>query len=363
MSGAPLRVVVAGTSFGRIYLDAVRSAPERFELAGVLARGSAYSGECAERHGVPLFTSVAQVPDDVDIGCVVVRSGATGGPGSEIAQALLSRGVHVLQEHPVHAAEITECVRAARAGGAAYAVNTLYPDIQPVRRFLAAAGAVRRRQDIRFIDAACNSQVAYPLLDVIGRAVGTLRPWSFAEPRTVAGQPFLSLNAVVGGVPVTLRVQNQVHPEDPDNHSFLMHRLALGCDGGVLSLADTHGPVLWNARMHAPRDPAGRLVMRGAGTGRLAEPSSTVLGPAATGTFHDVFGELWPDAVRRSLFSLCADIDRPERRARSAQWALGVSRSWADLTTRLGMPELIRPTEPEPLPATELTAAVEGLEP
>jgi thiazolinyl imide reductase len=361
MSGAPLRVVVAGTSFGRVYLDAVRSAPEHFELAGVLARGSAYSRECAERHGVPLYTSTAQVPEDVDVACVVVRSGATGGPGSDLAQALLRRGVHVLQEHPVHASEIAECVRAARAGGAAYAVNTLYPDLAPVRRFLAAAEAVRRRQKVRFVDAVCNSQVAYPLLDVIGRAVGSLRPWSFTEP--VAGQPFSSLHAVVGGVPVTLRVQNQVHPEDPDNHSFLMHRVALGCEGGVLTLADTHGPVLWNARMHAPRDATGRLVMGGEGTDRLKEPSTTVLGPAATSTFHDVFAGLWPDAVRRSLLRLREDIDRPERRARSGQWALGVSRAWADLTARLGMPELVRPAEPEPLPTAELTAAVEGLEP
>ncbi|MBB0244929.1 thiazolinyl imide reductase [Streptomyces alkaliphilus] len=363
MSGAPLRVVVAGTSFGRVYLDAVLSAPEHFRLAGVLVRGGDYSRALAERHGVPLFTSVAEVPEEVDIACVVVRSGATGGPGSRIARALLARGIHVLQEHPVHTAEITECVRAAREGGSAYAVNTLHPDLVPVRRFLAAAEVVRRRQGIRFVDAVCNSQVAYPLLDVIGRAVGALRPWSFDEPVRTAGQPFTSLNAVVGGVPVTLRVQNQVHPEDPDNHSYLMHRVALGCEGGVLTLADTHGPVLWNARMHAPRDATGRLVMSGERVDRLKEPSTTVLGPAGTSTFHDVFTGLWPDAVRRSLLRLCEDIARPERRAGSGQWALGVSRAWADLTARLGMPELIRPGEPESLPTAELTAAVEGLEP
>ncbi|MFI9324526.1 Gfo/Idh/MocA family oxidoreductase [Kitasatospora aureofaciens] len=363
MTHAPLRVVVAGTAFGRIYLDAVRSAPREFALAGVLARGGDYSAKLAARHGVPLFTSAEAVPEDVDIACVVVRSGATGGPGSELAQALLRRGIHVLQEHPVHATEAAECLRAARQGGAAYAVNTLYPNIAPVRRFLAAAEYLRSRQPIRFLDAACNSQVAYPLLDVLGRAAGGLRPWSFGEPAApaeapgTAPQPFVNLNAAIGGVPVTLRVQNQVHPGDPDNHSLLLHRISLGCDAGVLTLADTHGPVLWNPRLHSPRDETGRLVMGGPGTERLAAPSTSVLGEADTRSYHEVFARTWPDAVLVALRGLVRDVAEPGRRAHSGQWALAVTRAWSDLTARIGMPELIRPDEPEPVDHEELAAA------
>ncbi|WP_437904647.1 Gfo/Idh/MocA family oxidoreductase [Sorangium sp. So ce327] len=362
--GKKKRVVVAGTAFGRIYLDAVASAQESFTLAGVLGRGSEFSRKCAERYGAPLYTRVEDIPGDIDIVCVVVRSGATGGPGSDLARTLLERGIHVLQEHPVHAAEITACLKAAKRGGAAYAVNTLYPNVRPIRQFLAAAEYIRKRQRIQFIDAACNSQVAYPLLDVIGRAAGDLRPWSFSEcaprggrPSPVADQPFQSLSATLGGVPVTLRVQNQVHPEDPDNHSLLMHRISLGCDAGVLTLADTHGPVLWNPRMHSPRDPTGRLIMSGPGTDRLAVESTLILGDQHTRSYHDVFARTWPDAVVVALHDLCCDIADPPRRIRSGQWALGVSLAWRDLTERIGMPELIRPETPEPLPVDELRAA------
>ena len=79
--GAAVRVVVAGTSFGRVYLDAVGS-----DLVGILARGSDYSKQCAASRGVPLYTSVDEVPD-VDVACVVLKSGALGGPGTEIANA------------------------------------------------------------------------------------------------------------------------------------------------------------------------------------------------------------------------------------------------------------------------------------
>ncbi|MCG8423574.1 MAG: Gfo/Idh/MocA family oxidoreductase [Proteobacteria bacterium] len=368
--GAKKRVVVAGTAFGRIYLEGVASAPETFVLAGILARGSAYSRDCATRYGVPLYTAVEQVPDNTDIACVVVRSGATGGPGADIARALLERGIHVLQEHPVHASEITACLVAARRGGAAYAINTLYPNLRPIRQFLAVAEYLRTRQRLQFIDAACNSQVAYPLLDILGRAVGNLRPWFFfdcAPPagtsRSAASQPYHSLYAVIGDVPLTLRVQNQVHPEDPDNHSFLMHRISIGCDAGVLSLADTHGPVLWNARMHSPRDPTGRLLLSGPGTERLAVPSTAILGDPQTRSYHDVFARTWPEAIAVALRDLCADIDDPARRVKSGQWGLNVSLAWRDLTARIGLPELIRPETPQPLPLAELQAAARSIRP
>jgi thiazolinyl imide reductase len=354
------KVVVAGTAFGRIYLDAVRSDPESFELAGILASGSAYSAECARRYGVPLYTTPDEVPD-VDIVCVVVRSGALGGDGSELAQTFLRRGIPVLQEHPVHAEEIADCLRAARAGGTAYSVNTLYPRLRPVRRFLAAARALRERQKIAFIDAACNSQVAYPLLDVLGRITGGLRPWAFGAVQPfpfaefAAPQPFQALHAVVGGIPVTLRVQNQVDPDDPDNHSFLLHRISLGAEGGVLTLADTHGPVLWNPRLHAGRDETGRLVMAGPGTERLGVTTTVPLGDEEPGTYHDVFADLWPDAVAESLRELCRDVDEPSRRAAAGQWALGVSTAWRDLTAAVGLPELIAPGVPAELPLTALS--------
>ena len=61
-----MKVVVAGTSFGRIYLDAVRSDPD-LALAGILGRGSRTTRALAEQHGVPMLTSVADVGDDVDM--------------------------------------------------------------------------------------------------------------------------------------------------------------------------------------------------------------------------------------------------------------------------------------------------------
>ncbi|MEV3963356.1 Gfo/Idh/MocA family oxidoreductase [Nocardia sp. NPDC050193] len=363
MNAAKPKVVVCGTSFGRVYLRAVHTDPE-VELAGVVSRGSAVSAEYAKSYGVPHYIGVDELPDDIDIACVAVRAGAAGGDGAKLAQQLLSRGIHVLQEHLLHPDELTDCLRAARENGVRYRLNAFYPHLRPVRVFLTAAEILRERQRPLHVDAVAGSQVVYPLLDLVGRAVGRLRPWTIGEPAPIPPEaaalaappmPYSHLTAVIGGVPVSLRVQNQIHPADPDNHALLLHRLAIAFEGGVLSLADTHGPVLWSPRLHAGRDATGRLVMGGPGTERLAVPSTEVLVPAAP-SFRAVFDELWPDGVRTALAELRADIAEPGRTASAGQWAMTVTALWQRLTTVLGQPELIRPGTPEPVPLPELLA-------
>ncbi|RZS45022.1 thiazolinyl imide reductase [Herbihabitans rhizosphaerae] len=346
------RVVVCGTGFGRIYLKGVRRSG--MELAGVLATGSARSVEVARRYDVPLYTSVADLPSDVDIACVVVRSGLLGGQGTALAEELLARGVHVLQEQPVHADEVAGCLRAARRAGVLYRVNAFHPHLPVVQRFLAAARTLASLREVSFVDAACAVSVSYPLVDLLGRALGGLRPWSFTAS---AGSPFSVVTGTIGGVPLTARVQNQLHPDDPDNHAHLLHRMAIGTDGGVLTLADTHGPVLWTPRLHVPRVD-GDLVLDGDAIGADGDLASTTVLAPAPATFAELLDREWPDAVAHALTELTAQIGRPGAESRRVeQYQLSVCTAWADLTRELGPPEVVRPAPPKPLPANELEIA------
>ncbi|TDC07912.1 thiazolinyl imide reductase [Nonomuraea longispora] len=369
------RVIVCGTGFGRIHLRAVRSSPD-VELAGVLARGSDQSRRIASEHGVTCFTDVDDLPGDVDIACVVVTGGTGGGDGTVLALRLLARGIHVMQELPLHRDELESCLRAAREHGVHYRVNAFHPHLAPVRRFLDAAEVARRRQRPLFVDTACAIQVLPSLLDIVGRAVGGLRPWRFADPDTVPPElaalagtpaPYSTVHGVIGEVPVTLRVQNQINPSDLDNHALLLHRVSVGFEGGVLSLADTHGPVLWSPRLHGERDATGRLVLSGPETGRLGVSSTQRLdGAKAPGaqdpTFLEIFDRVWPDAVVHALREFQQDIagsaGAPQP-AKWSQWALSLTAQWQDLSARLGPPEPIHPPEPQPLPLPELLAELQ----
>lgn len=354
----PLRTVVCGTVFGHFYLEALRPPPPGFTLAGVLAGGGARSRARAAALAVPYHTRVDDLPADVDAACVVVRSAAAGGPGGELAGALLERGVHVLQEQPAHPGEVAACLRLARARGVRYNVNSFYAHLEPVRRFLAAARALRGLGPFRHVDGVCSAQVLFPLLDILGRALGGFGPWALADPvpvedvRAATGVPvpFRLVHGVLAGVPLTLRVQNEIDPADPDNHGQLLHRVTLGCDAGTLTLADTHGPVLWSPRLHVERDRDGLPVLtgpRGAGTDPLEQPTTTVLDGPPPRPFERTYAELWPDAVRHALGALRAAVNGDGGQGPyQGQYVLTLSRVWQETTGRLGRPELISGTRP-----------------
>ena len=98
------RVLIVGAKFGEMYLNAFMQPPEGLELVGLLAQGSARSRELAHAFGIPLYTSPEQITRMPDIACIVVRSTVAGGTGTQLARHFLTRGVHVIQEHPLHPA-------------------------------------------------------------------------------------------------------------------------------------------------------------------------------------------------------------------------------------------------------------------
>ncbi|WBB53406.1 Gfo/Idh/MocA family oxidoreductase [Verrucosispora sp. WMMD573] len=362
MSGppaGPMRVVVCGTRFGQVYLSAIARAPERFELAGILARGSARSVALAKEYGVPLYASVAQLPDDIDVACVVVSTAVGGGPGVELAKALLDRGIHVLQEHPVHPAELADCLRAARRAGAQYVVNTFYPHVEPVRRFISAARALVRLRKPVFIDAVCAVQVCFDLLDILAEVFDGLRPWSLAAVGNRTGRPLTSVDGQIAGVPLTLRVENRMQAGD-DSTSLLLHRITVGTDAGNLMLANTHGPVLWNPVLRSPADPAGVFLTGVADADTrwsdVLGPTADHVGPAQTPTWSGVVRELWGDGVLTALDDVRARVDAGVDPLRGGQRHLAVATAWKELTETLGYPEVATPEPGDPLVVSDLRA-------
>ncbi|MDG4800824.1 Gfo/Idh/MocA family oxidoreductase [Micromonospora sp. WMMD980] len=377
------RVLVAGTKFGQVYLQAFRQRDFPFELAGILAGGSARSVACARHYGVPLFTDVSQVPEDVTLACVVIRGGLLGGPGGEVARALMERGLHVVQEHPLHHDELVECLRTAGRAGVVYHLNSFYVHTAPVRRFVAAARALLARRPARYVDAACGFQVAYALLDILGQALGGVRPWGLAAPAELPEQvrrlspvdvPFRSVDGVLAGVPLTLRVQNQMDPADPDNYAHLLHRVTIGTEAGNLTLLGTHGPTVWSPRPDFPQQVQDRGIGRPhfAGSGgdepdHLDVPSAQPLDEPTAPSYRDVFERVWPAGVGHALGELHRAAQAGEKPVRHGQYHLTLCRLWQDVTARLGPPELLHSTPPRmllPADVAELAdAAARAVEP
>ncbi|MEV0281099.1 bifunctional Gfo/Idh/MocA family oxidoreductase/class I SAM-dependent methyltransferase [Streptomyces sp. NPDC050610] len=364
-TGRALRTVVCGTTFGQFYLAALAGLTDEFEIAGVLAAGSDRSLACARRHGVPLYRDVAELPDDIDLACVVLRSGVLGGSGTELAQRLLERGIHVVQEQPVHHDDLAACLRLARRHAVHYRFGNLYVRLPEVRRFTGAARRLAAHGPLAHIDAVCASQVVFPLLHILGEALGSPRPWRIRALDGGAGQtssdgPFAVLTGSVGGTPLTLRVHNEVDPDDPDSHLHLLHRITLSAEGGSLTLTDPHGPVLFSPRLHVPKAVRDRFDFEAEGTGHLAEPSTTVLGPARPRDYRTLLRDQWTAAIGEDLGDLSATIRGTGGNARrNDQYHLSLARMWQDVTKELGYPVLRPGRTHRPLTAARLTAPAE----
>ncbi|HTF62350.1 MAG TPA: Gfo/Idh/MocA family oxidoreductase, partial [Edaphobacter sp.] len=120
------RVLVVGAKFGEVYLNSFFNEQPGFELCGLMAKGSPRAYQLAKAFGIPLYTSLGQLPDAFDVACVVVRSTVVGGSGTYLAESLLRRGMHVVQEHPVHPTDIETLQTFASSLGLVYWVNSLY---------------------------------------------------------------------------------------------------------------------------------------------------------------------------------------------------------------------------------------------
>lgn len=345
MTGWRPRTVVCGTGFGRIYLAALRRPGMPFELTGIVARGSARSQACAAHYGVPLYTDLGQLPPTVDMAAVAVSAGINGGPGAVLAQQLMSRGVHVLQEHPLHHDELAACLRQARRNRVVYQVNSHYPYLDSVRGFVGAARRLLRDEPALFLDALSSFQVLYTLFDILSGTLGGVRPWSFPPPPPAAG-PLRTLDGVLAGVPLTLRVQNELDPVERDNGGHIAHRITLGVDSGNLLLASTNGPVLWSPRLHMPADYPDVVNVADSTADQLDLPSVSVVGPPDVPTHRATIGEEWPKATARALLGLREAVLDGADPLPAGQRHLALCRLTADATAALGPPTLRRSAAP-----------------
>ncbi|HHU3588439.1 TPA: yersiniabactin biosynthesis oxidoreductase YbtU, partial [Escherichia coli] len=239
------RVLIVGAKFGEMYLNAFMQPPEGLELVGLLAQGSARSRELAHAFGIPLYTSPEQITRMPDIACIVVRSTVAGGTGTQLARHFLTRGVHVIQEHPLHPDDISSLQTLAQEQGCCYWVNTFYPHTRAGRTWLRDAQQLRRclAKTPQVVHATTSRQLLYSTLDLLLLALGVD---AAAVEYDVVGSfsDFHCLRLFWPEGEACLLLQRYLDPDDPDMHSLIMHRLLLGWPEGHLSLEASYGPVI-----------------------------------------------------------------------------------------------------------------------
>ncbi len=332
------RVVVVGAKFGEVYLNAFLQSRPGLQLAGLLARGSRRAQQLAHDFGIPLYTHLEQLPEDIDIACVVVRSTVAQGEGSQLAAELLNRGIHVVQEHPLHPDDVERLQTLAEQRGLRYWVNSFYPHVPAGRCWIERATHVMQLLGGEMPCAAhltTSRQLLYSTLDLLLQACGIpdggqvqVHPLEGADAHFV----LVSLG-LPGGCRAVLRLQAFLDPSDPDMHSLVMHQASLMWPAGYLTLEASYGPVLWTGHFHdAQHDSQERTMYRYAPAEAVyARPTCTVLHDAP-GAWRDAFEVDAATGVASVLQALCQVLDG-ERvpTGFDPAYQLALARLWLDV--------------------------------
>ena len=133
----------------------------------------------------------------------------------------MNKGVHVIQEQPVHSDDIVQSLKTMRNQDCLYMINTFYPYIETVKNLFNLLKK-SRKCSLKYIEASCSIQVLYPLLDILNQSLEGLSPASLHDKKYRLAS---LLFGEIKNVPFDIKIQNQLDTSNPDNYFHIFHKI------------------------------------------------------------------------------------------------------------------------------------------
>ncbi len=244
---SPLRVLVCGTNYGRLYLESIAlGGASSYRLVGIFARGSPRSQQMALAFGVPLYCRVEDLPAGIDLACA-----AMGASGCAVIHSLLARGIHVLCEHPQKPDFLRSAFDAAASRNLCFHVNGHFADLAAARAFISYCHKKCSVGLPSFVHVTATDRSLYATLDILRRALPSFAGFRLQATSRLA--QFILVQGLIADVPATFQIQRgTARGALPDGSpSYLVdHRIEAGFASGILTLLSMNGPVVWNANLN-----------------------------------------------------------------------------------------------------------------
>ena len=240
-----MRVLVCGSNYGRTYITALRREPRKYQLVGILARGSERSQQVAALNGVPLYGSTDELPDNIDLACAAMSSAAW-----PVVLQLIRRGIHVLCEHPYPAGLLKRALALARKHNVQFQVNGHFANLPAPQAFIRDCQRTSKLASPKFVEVMATERSLYGALDILMSAMGSLQPLRVHVLSRHA--QFVLLEGTMGKLPARVSVQvsgtkGRGRLADGSPNYLLDQRLTVMFPTGALTLLSIAGPVLWNS--------------------------------------------------------------------------------------------------------------------
>ena len=325
-----INAIVCGTTFGKYYLKALKRANKDFNVVGILGKGSKRSKRVALSYKVPLYSSVEELPEGIELACVIVRSEGVGGEGTDLCVNLLNRNINIIQEQPVHQRHLEKCYKLAKERNLLYMTANLYSYLPNIKSFIAYARKLNLLSKLEYINISFSTQVSYTALDLLILA-GVSGSLKINNDIIKHLGPFDIIYGEIGRVPILIEFNNKINPEFPDYNMHLMHNYHFYYNDGVLSLEDTFGSVIWRPRTYI-KPTKNNL-------GIFNEPIYSILDGLRTININDFFSSYWIDAIKGELIEAKTYIENKELNYCRVNRELSASRNWRKLHDIAGYSE------------------------
>ncbi|ERJ85326.1 thiazolinyl imide reductase [Peptostreptococcaceae bacterium oral taxon 113 str. W5053] len=334
-----IKAIVCGTTFGQSYINAIKKMDD-IELVGILAFGSSRSEKCAKEHNVPLYIDVNSIPKNIDVAFVVVKSSVLGGKGTELAENLLKKGIHVMQEHPIHYKEIESCIKVARKFNVCYMVGNLYNSLKNIEKFIETAKYLNEKDVLQYIDIMTSSQLLYSLIGILNEALPLFRSLNVVSSLTERRYPFNRVVLSNGQLDINLQIHNEVSDVDGNNHMHILHKITFFYNSGRLELEDTFGSVIWRNRMSISDGIV--LDSKKNENGYLDKLMQLVLKEYNSLTYAFLLYETFPNGIKKEIEKFIENIKQKRIDSTRTQKEILVAKKWGRIMEEIGFPQNVK---------------------
>ncbi len=267
---------------------------------------------------------------------------------------VLEKGINVIQEHPIDIDDYIMCIKIAQKNCCMYRLNTFYPQLSNVKQFIFLAGKLREKNDVQYINAECSVHVLFPLIDILGRAIGGLRPWKFERvEETYKNSPFCIIYGSIYNIPICINVQNQMDPSDPENSVLLFHKISLYTECGNLTMIGTNSDIMWEPRIRKYIAADGGFHLE-ADDEYLDLPVYEEMHNDEGKCFREMFSDTWPDSIKLFLEDFYRDFYLGKKMDSNAQFLISVCQAWKDLGNSIGSANIIHAYTTKPIKISEI---------
>lgn len=329
-----IKVIVCGVGFGNFYLRALEGLKDELELAGILSRGSTESKLYADKYGIPLFTNIEELPDDIDMACVVIKTEVMGGSGEKIAIQLMRKGINVILEHPIHYKNIVNCYKEASKNKVFFTIGDLYIYLNHIKRMINFIE--ERKEEILEMDIECSARATFPLLHALTYIKPDMRPIIVNQSNEVLGINQI-ITGILGNTPFLLRVNNEIDKENPDSYMRMFFTIELILKSGRLRLDDIHGPLIYYPTLYLPFNKQSAVDIQ-EDFGKIHMHSAEYIGEKIIYPYEKIFNIYWPEAIAENILNFKSIIvgSRGNKKYNSeSQKNLLCSQCWQEISRYL----------------------------